>query len=95
MCYLPGQVEMDAVPPDQGNGLRAVKSLPDVVLGFAGAPASQWRLYRDPDKTTIGVTALVPDVAVPSFTDPGAVVAAGDYYYYLRGLSTCSSTPGP
>jgi len=93
--YLPSDVEMDAVPRDQGNVLRAVKRPPDVELLFAGAPASGWRLYRGPGKKTIGATPLLPDVESPAFTDPGAVLAAGDFYYDLRGLSPCTSTPGP
>ena len=66
-------------------------------LDFEGAPASMWRVYRDPDKTAIGGTELMPDVSVTEFTDPGAVASTEgeQLFYYLRGLSPCSLTPGP
>ena len=39
----------------------------------------------------------MPDVAVETFSDEGAVaIAAGpELYYELRGLSPCSRVPGP
>jgi hypothetical protein len=85
----------DVVPADQGNVLEAVKAGVDVVLTFAGAPAGEWRLYRDGDKATIGQTALTPDTTAASFTDPAAIGLGGIHFYQLRGLSPCSKTPGP
>ena len=87
---------LDPIPPDQGNLLRGVKRATDVRLEFAGAPASSWRVYRDPIKTALGLSALAPDPPGPVFTDPGAVTAPTALdLYQLRGLSPCSSTPGP
>ena len=88
---------VDTIPPNQGNVILAFKSDTDVVLDFTGAPATMWRVYRDADKTVIGATGLTPDVGVTVFTDGGAVpMTAGEkLFYYLKGLSPCSLTPGP
>ena len=68
----------DTIPPDQGNVIRATKSGTDVVLDFTGAPASVWRVNRDGDKTSIGMTELPTDVGVTAFTDSGALpITAG------------------
>jgi hypothetical protein len=89
-------VKPDPIPPDQGNVVRAVKQLPDVALSFPGAPATAWRLYRDLVKTQLGTSPLVPDTIVTSFTDPGSVPPPPALWFYrLKGLSPCSSTPGP
>ena len=87
----------DTVPPNQGNRIRAVKSDNDVFLSFPAAPATTWRLFRDPNKTAIGVTELTPDVLVTAFTDGEAVPTGSGQklFYYVRGLSPCSLTPGP
>ena len=89
-------VRLDTIPPDQGNVLLAVKQLLDVVLDFTGAPAATWRLYRDGDKLLLGTTALAPDAATTSFTDPGAIPPLTALWFYrVKGLSPCSLTPGP
>jgi hypothetical protein len=85
----------DPVPPDQGNILRAVKASPDVRLEFSGAPAMKWRVFRDYDKTKIGTTALTPDTTQTTFTDSSGILPTGLSFYYLRGLSPCTWTPGP
>ena len=56
-----------------------------------------WRIYRDSSKTSIGTSALPPDTGFTVFTDSGAVPpgAGGRFFYYLRGLSPCTLTPGP
>ena len=88
---------LDDIPPDQGNVLRAVRSDRDVVVDFAGAPASQWDLYRDVFKTRLGVTSLNGPIQTETFTDPMAVSQSlgRRLFYYVRGLSTCGETPGP
>lgn len=63
-------------------------------LEFPGAPAALWRIQHDPTKGEIGRT-LLAETDQPGFLDAGAVTRAGDEYYYLRGLSLCSRTPGP
>ena len=86
----------DPVPPDQGNVLLAVRSGQDVHLSFPGAPALRFRLFRDPIKTALGTTPLVPDVAVTSFADPAVVPGPPPLdLYRLKGLSPCSGIPGP
>jgi hypothetical protein len=82
----------DAVPPDQGNVLRGARQGPDVRLEFAAAPAQRWRVYRDGDKRSIGRTAVPPDATGTTFLDADPPAPS---FYYLRGLSACSSTPGP
>lgn len=75
--------------PDQGNVLRAVKQGPDVLLSFSGAPAPEWRLYRDTDKTMLGASALKPDARTTSFPDAGAAAGPPSLYFYaLDGLCT-------
>jgi len=92
---VPIPLNPDPIPPGQGNVLRAVRLGDDVELSFAAAPATSWRLYHDPDKLSLGTTPLVPDAVTPTYTDLGAIPRAGSEYYQLRGLSPCSSTPGP
>ena len=88
---------VDDPAPDQGNVIRAVKRDDDVELHYEGAAASSWRIYRDSSKTSIGTSALPPDTGFTVFTDSGAVPpgAGGRFFYYLRGLSPCTLTPGP
>ena len=88
-------LDLDRLPPDQGNVLRAVREGNDVLLDFAGAPATAWRVYRDATKSSLGATALSPDVASPLFADLGAVPRASTDFYRVKGLSPCSTTPGP
>jgi len=92
---VPIPLNPDPIPPGQGNVLRAVRLSDDVELSFAGAPATSWRLYHDPDKLSLGTTPLLPDAVTPTYVDLGAIPRSGSEYYQLRGLSPCSSTPGP
>jgi hypothetical protein len=86
----------DDVPGDQGNVLRAARRGIDVELSFPGAPATLWRIYRDADRTSLGSSALTPDVSSRSFTDGGAAPALPALgFYRVKGLSPCSFTPGP
>ncbi|MFC2173658.1 hypothetical protein ACFLU6_13660 [Acidobacteriota bacterium] len=87
----------DEIPPDQGNVLMAVKevSTASVVLDFSTGPASEWRVYRDTDKTTLGTTPLMPDVSTTDFTDPGILEDGELYFYRIKGLSPCTKIPGP
>jgi hypothetical protein len=84
----------DPVPPDQGNVLRAVREGNDVRLGFRGAPAVVWRVDRKTDKAGAWAPATGP-LFEASWPDAGAVSAAEDYFYALRGLSPCTFSPGP
>jgi hypothetical protein len=87
--YQPAAVTLDAVPPSQGNMLRAIKKTGGVVgLDLTGAPASMWRLYRDAVKTAIGASPLTPG---SDTTSPATGVA----YYAARGLSACTMNEGP
>ena len=63
-------------------------------LVFPGAPAALRRIQHDPTKGEIGRT-LLAETGQPAFLDVGAVTRAGEDYYYLRGISLCSRTPGP
>ena len=85
----------DQVPPDQGNVLRATKATGDLSLSYAGAPASVWRVYRDPNKASIGATPLSPDLEATSFLDAGAIGASAPLHYVVKGLSPCSRSAGP
>jgi len=90
-CELP-----DITPADQGNVLFAVRRAGDVELSWPGAPAERWRLYRDIEKTRLGRTPLPPDTALAATVDVGAIAWPPPLYFYqLRGLSPCTSTPGP
>jgi hypothetical protein len=88
-------VAADAIPPDQGNSLRAVKAGSNVQLSFPGAPATIWRVYRDAAKTQIGSTAVTPDASQSEFSDSGGIARPGNSFYVIRGLSPCTRTPGP
>ncbi|MFC2173019.1 hypothetical protein ACFLU6_10375 [Acidobacteriota bacterium] len=90
-------VTPDDIPPDQGNILKAVKDEPtnSVILDFAGAPALEWRVYRDDVKTSLGTTPLTPDVTTTEFTDPGILADGNLYLYRIKGLSSCTKSPGP
>ena len=83
------------MPPDQGNVLRASRQGGDVRLDFGGATASSWRLFRDPVKTGLGTTPLLPDATAATYVDAAALGRAGNDLYRVKGLSPCSLTPGP
>ena len=91
----PQRVKLDYLPPDQGNLLRALKAGVDVTLDFTGALALLWQIDADGGKSAIGQTILSTELTERRLTDIGAIGLPGARYYYLRGLSLCSSTPGP
>ena len=67
-----------------------------VVLTFAAGPErGECLAVSRGDKLSIGDTVLAANVTAQSHVDPGAMLAAGDGYYDLRGLSDCSLTAGP
>jgi hypothetical protein len=68
----------------------AANPCPDVV-----ALAGQWRLYRDGDRVSIGLTPAVPETGATTFLDVGALGRSTSDYYAVKGLSLCSLTPGP
>lgn len=87
----------DTIPPAQGNVLWATRDVFDVRLTFPAAPATQWRIYRDPSKLGIRLSPVLPDVTSTEYVDPGAisVTTGSELFYSLRGLSPCTATPGP
>ena len=85
----------DSLPASVGNVLLAVRQGADVLLEFGDASGKSFRMYRDGDKLALGTTALGADLTTTDDIDAGALGRGGIDFYVVRGLSACSSTPGP
>jgi hypothetical protein len=67
----------------------------DVELSWTATAALRFRLYRDAVKTALGRSPVAPDVPGTGFRDGRALERAGLDFYRVKGLSPCTSTPGP
>ncbi len=87
----------DLTPQDQGQRFFATKAGVDARLLLQNQPSTttRWQVYRDLTKFDIGLSSFGPILATPSFLDSGAAIAPISFFYYIRGLSECSGTPGP
>jgi alpha-tubulin suppressor-like RCC1 family protein len=92
--------DFDALPPDQGNTLLALRQALDVSLTWpdAAGKASKWAVYRDVAKEDVGLTSITAALFDTAYVDRNVVPSPPQpplYYYALRGLSPFCERPGP